>query len=237
MSRCHRRAQPSPVTRQKKKKKKKKKEKKTSGERWLVALAGVPASGKSFLSEEIVKALNAAASTHQLGKAIVMPMDGFHYTRAELDKMDDPKLAHHRRGAEWTFDAKGLGDTLGRIKATTDSVPVPGFDHKLKDPTPNQYEITPEHRIVVVEGLYLCLDKVKAWLPVAQHFHVRCFLYTSFDTCEKRIVPRHVHAGIAPDESAALQRWLTNDKVNAQLIIESTDHQSIDIKILTDEFV
>ncbi len=32
-------------------------------------------------------------------------MDGFHYTRAQLDAMQDPAYAHARRGAPFTFDA------------------------------------------------------------------------------------------------------------------------------------
>lgn len=36
----------------------------------------------------------------------MVPMDGWHFSRAQLDVMPDPKLAHDKRGAEWTFDGE-----------------------------------------------------------------------------------------------------------------------------------
>lgn len=38
-------------------------------------------------------------------EALVVTMDGYHYYRHQLDKMDDPEHAYARRGAEFTFDA------------------------------------------------------------------------------------------------------------------------------------
>lgn len=34
----------------------------------------------------------------------VVPMDGFHYYRHELDTFKDPQLAHKFRGAHYTFN-------------------------------------------------------------------------------------------------------------------------------------
>ena len=38
--------------------------------------------------------------------------------RRQLDQMPDPELAHARRGAEWTFDARAYHACLAQIKAT-----------------------------------------------------------------------------------------------------------------------
>ncbi|GAB5357708.1 hypothetical protein AAMO2058_000397600 [Amorphochlora amoebiformis] len=65
--------------------------------RWLVALAGIPASGKSTLSKLVVEEINRMASNEQ--RACLVPMDGFHYTRRTLDEMPSPQLMHSRRGA------------------------------------------------------------------------------------------------------------------------------------------
>ncbi len=35
----------------------------------------------------------------------IWPETGFHLTRKELDNLPNPKEAHQRRGADWTFDA------------------------------------------------------------------------------------------------------------------------------------
>ena len=78
----------------------------------------------------------------KLGVAIAtaIPMDGFHYTREDLDKMQDPKEAHERRGAPFTFDVHGIKKlvnrlrepvvTLGQKKA--ELIYAPSFEHVVK---------------------------------------------------------------------------------------------------------
>ena len=90
--------------------------KENEGVRYVLAIAGCPGSGKSTLAKRLCTKLNARASEEgRGGTAVVIPMDGYHYTRAELDRMQDPKLAHRRRGAHWTFDAEGFvsGSAIG----------------------------------------------------------------------------------------------------------------------------
>lgn len=76
--------------------------------RYLVGVSGPPGGGKSTIAALVTDRANqlAAIGDSTLGAAAVMvPMDGFHYYRKELDAMDDPKEAHARRGAHWTFNA------------------------------------------------------------------------------------------------------------------------------------
>ena len=55
---------------------------------YWIGLAGAPGSGKSTL---------AAALRERLGERLTLiPMDGYHYYRQELDAMSDPKNAHAR---------------------------------------------------------------------------------------------------------------------------------------------
>jgi pantothenate kinase len=69
--------------------------------RHVVGLAGSPGSGKTTTASEVVSRVNALASAAGVGDAFaaLLPMDGFHLTRAQLDAMPDPKEAHRRRGA------------------------------------------------------------------------------------------------------------------------------------------
>ena len=55
-----------------------------------VGVGGTPGSGKSFTCELISEFLN---KDHSL-RTKVISMDGYHYYRHQLDKMDDPALAH-----------------------------------------------------------------------------------------------------------------------------------------------
>lgn len=72
-------------------------------QRILVGLCGVPGSGKSQLARHVTLKMNKVTG---LDLAIVVGMDGWHLTRAQLDAMPDPQLAKDKRGAAWTFDAK-----------------------------------------------------------------------------------------------------------------------------------
>lgn len=136
----------------------------------MVAIVGVPGSGKSSTAKAVCARLKARGVP-----AANVPMDGFHYYRwafgvrrelfallpallggeqreqtrvdgealstlaggqlsgwngqsssativsphrRQLDQMPDPELAHARRGAEWTFDARAYHACLAQIKAT-----------------------------------------------------------------------------------------------------------------------
>ena len=89
-------------------------------------------------------------------------MDGFHYTRAQLDAMPDPATAHARRGAEFTFDGEAFYQLVKRLKEplTADSPPVlaPSFDHAVKDPRADDIVVERTQRIVVLEGNCMSLS-------------------------------------------------------------------------------
>lgn len=73
------------------------------GKRVLVGLCGTPGSGKSQLARHVVERINGILGNRI---AVVVGMDGWHLTRAQLAQMPDPQLAKDRRGAAWTFDDK-----------------------------------------------------------------------------------------------------------------------------------
>jgi pantothenate kinase len=70
--------------------------------------------------------------------AVAVSMDGYHFTRAQLDKMPNPVEAHARRGAEFTFDGEGFLALVRRLREplepTAATVYAPSFDHAVKDP-------------------------------------------------------------------------------------------------------
>jgi pantothenate kinase len=65
-------------------------------------------------------------------------MDGFHFTRAQLDRMADPVEAHARRGAAFTFNGDAFLSLVRQLRrpleATSTTVYAPSFDHAVKDP-------------------------------------------------------------------------------------------------------
>ncbi|MED6192584.1 hypothetical protein PIB30_011658 [Stylosanthes scabra] len=132
----------------------------------IVGLAGPPGAGKSTLAHEVVSRVNkhwphrASSMDSQVQPpdvAIVVPMDGFHLYRSELDAMENPEEAHARRGAPWTFNPSRLLMCLKNLKIHG-SVYVPSFDHGVGDPVEDDIFVNVQHKVVIVEGNYLLLE-------------------------------------------------------------------------------
>ncbi|WP_299873662.1 AAA family ATPase [uncultured Cocleimonas sp.] len=177
------------------------------GEQLWIGLAGGPGSGKSTLSAELQKRLEDLL--------LVIPLDGYHYYRSELDQMDDPAEAHMRRGAPFTFNsAKFINDLIEAKRSGEGS--FSSFDHRIGDPIENDIKLLKTHRIVLVEGNYLLLD-ADPWSQLRDLvFDEAWYLNVSVDECKRRLMKRHVDVGLS--EEQALQRVMTSDGMNAELI-------------------
>lgn len=95
--------------------------------RYIVAIAGPPGSGKTTLAAKLCCQLNQQ-SAKTIQESVVLPMDGFHYYKHELDQMEDPVYAHIRRGAPFTFNVEAFYECLKRIRRQ-EEVFAPSFDH------------------------------------------------------------------------------------------------------------
>ena len=150
-------------------------------------------------------------------------MDGYHLSRAQLSAMPDPDSAHARRGAEWTFDAPAfisLVRTLRQqIAPESETLYAPSFDHAVKDPVLDDISIPPTARIVIFEGNYLSLGKGH-WKDAAVLMDELWFVQVGFDVARKRLVKRHIRAGIAATEEEAAKRADENDSVNGMEIVD-----------------
>jgi pantothenate kinase len=150
-------------------------------------------------------------------------MDGYHLTRTQLSSMPDPVHAHARRGAAFTFDPFPLHSLIFQLKepltASTPTYFAPSFDHAIKDPVENDISIPPTSRILVLEGNYLSLGKGE-WKEIAGLMDELWFVEVEEEVAGKRLVPRHVKAGIAGSEEEAWKRVRENDLVNGREIVE-----------------
>lgn len=153
-------------------------------------------------------------------EAILVGLDGWHLSRAQLDAFPDPKIAHDRRGAHWTFDGTAYAEFISELRVPIHRTPegleshliikAPSFDHALKDPSPGAVSILPRHRIVVIEGLYTFLS-IDPWRTAGEYLDERWFIDVDFEIAKRRLVKRHVVTGVAKDMDEAIWRADNND--------------------------
>ncbi|GAW25260.1 putative kinase-related protein [Rosellinia necatrix] len=194
--------------------------------RFMIAIGGIPGSGKTTLSKRVTRELNARhARLHPEDAgpiAAFVPMDGYHLTRAQLSAMPDPAAALARRGAEFTFDGAAFLALVRALRRPVggETVLAPSFDHAVGDPRPGDIAVRPGHRAVVLEGNYVALD-AGPWREAAALFDERWFVDVDFAVARRRLVARHVAAGLARDAREAARRADENDLVNGRLIVEN----------------
>ncbi|KAL1978001.1 hypothetical protein VTN31DRAFT_860 [Thermomyces dupontii] len=194
--------------------------------RLLIGISGIPGSGKTSLATVMTDRVNALYVNEYPDRPLVatfVPMDGYHLTRAQLAAMPDPAHAAARRGAEFTFDGDKFLQLVKRLRETltpsTPTVYAPSFDHAVKDPVEDDIPIPPTSRVIFFEGNYLSLDK-EPWKSAAHLMDELWFVEVDFETARKRLIKRHVQAGIAKDEEEANKRALENDLVNGRQIVD-----------------
>lgn len=194
--------------------------------RILIAVAGVPGSGKSTVANGVCQVLNLSGLVLENGdkvEAVVVGMDGFHLTRHQLQQMEDPTYAFIRRGAPFTFDdsafVRFVTDLHNGCKMNPRPVVyAPSFDHKVKDPIENDVVIPLSANVVIIEGLYTLLD-MEPWCRVAKLVHQSWFVKVDAQLARDRLARRHFEAGIEPTLEASYKRIDTNDAINAELIL------------------
>jgi pantothenate kinase len=185
---------------------------------FMVALVGIPGSGKSTSAEIVAKEL----STKMPSVApMIMPHDGYHYPLAELRLFPDSDDAVYRRGAPDTFDAYALLRDLQRLKCGSEQmIAVPGFDHAKGDPEYDAHVFDRElHNLVICEGLYLLHDS-DGWEEIKKQFDVCIYIDSDVDACVERLKIRNaVIPGYTLEE--LMVRVDSVDRANAMTVQKS----------------
>ena len=193
---------------------------------YWIAIAGGPGSGKSTLAE----ALNAKIN-ERVGKEVscVIPMDGFHYYRSELQAMGEDVNNDYsyddllkRRGSPWTFNSKKLVEDLARVKSVgAGSLPI--YSRKLSDPVPDGVELKKYHKIVLIEGNYLLNYKDRDWSPLEPMFEEKWYLKCeSLEVQRERLINRHLETW-----SDAKTRQFGAGRDGAALKADSNDMKNV----------
>ncbi|KAF2223291.1 P-loop containing nucleoside triphosphate hydrolase protein [Elsinoe ampelina] len=199
--------------------------------RLMIAVSGIPGSGKTTLASQVVKRINEKHHDQSPGLglsdgvAAFIPMDGYHLYRAQLDAMPDASTAHARRGAAFTFNAPGFLALVKKAReplcAESTTIHAPSFDHAVKDPVENDIPIHPSARVLVFEGNYCSLGTgAPEWKQAAELMDELWFVDVDLDVARQRLIQRHIKAGLAENEEQAAKRADENDLVNGKQIID-----------------
>ncbi len=182
---------------------------------YMLAVVGIPGSGKSTFSKALAK---------RLPDSVVLPMDGYHLPRRMLT-LDQMK----RRGAPHTFDLyKMRNDLTNLCRSRTGSFPA--FDHATKDPEAEAIRVTSDISTIIVEGNYLLL---KAW-ELAELFDFKIFLDCDIQLAMNRVQDRLVECKIVTTRDEAVRQVHANDYLNANLILNDGAREQADLVLCLD---
>jgi len=178
-----------------------------SRRRFMVAIAGPPAAGKSTAAAALRDALVALGET-----AIVVPMDGFHFD----DRILEVRGHRARKGAPFTFDVRGFEALLKRIRAGEPGIAIPVFDRSM-ELSRNAADIIDETaRFILIEGNYLLLDEVP-WNGLRPLFDFTIYLEVPIAELERRCIGRWLGHGF---DLAYARHWTdSNDLPNIREVI------------------
>lgn len=174
--------------------------------RYVIALAGPPAAGKSTLAEALVDKLD--------GRAALVGMDAFHLD----DSILEARGHRTRKGAPHTFDAMAYGNTIRFLRDNPNvETTAPVFDRTSELSRNCATVITEQHEIIVTEGNYLLLN-AEPWQSLRPLFDLTVWVDTPLSVLSERLDDRWRSLGLLDHEVRAKAEY--NDLPNARLVQE-----------------
>lgn len=193
--------------------------------RYIIGIAGPPGSGKSAFT-----LLMAAIINTKVGQEAAAPvgLDGWHFPNAYLDANTttrNGKAISLRRvkGAPETFDAPSALQFL-RSARQGKTLHYPVYSREMHEPIPSGGYLSPEHRLVLMEGNYLLLN-FPGWHEFHSLFDSTIFITAPREELILSLRARHIRGG---KELEAVERHLAfSDLPNLDLILSQSSPADI----------
>ena len=187
-------------------------------QRFIIAVAGPPGSGKSTLSEQLAEMLRARSM-----QSHIISLDGFHLENSILKGLG----LLDRKGSPTTFDVLAFIQVMKRLAAYESDVAIPKFDRKKDISIERASIVSTKDRILIVEGNYLLLNN-KQWAELQDIWDETVFINPGMEVLKKRLIDRWLFYGM--DNESAQNRAFRNDIPNAKNVIENSLPANILIK-------
>lgn len=181
-----------------------------TGRRRILGITGAPGAGKSDLAGRLASGLPP-------GRALCVPMDGFHLSNEILQA----RGIRDRKGAIDTFDDGGYAALLQRLRRQQDgdgTIYAPLFRREVEESIGSALPVDAGVALIITEGNYLLQDS-GAWPLARQAMDETWYLGTDDELRRERLLRRHVEFGKSAEEARI---WASgSDEENAALIAAS----------------
>jgi len=185
--------------------------------RYIVAISGPPAAGKSTYASELNEALK-----HQGVCSKIVPMDGFHLDNSILTDMG----ILERKGSPSSFDALGFLHLIRRLASANEGVYVPAFNRKRDISIACADLVSTDVKVLIIEGNYLLLNQ-KPWSEMQQFWDETVFIKPELTVVKQRLIQRWLDHGFNKDDAEA--KASLNDLPNAEIVLKNSYSASIEL--------
>ncbi len=189
-------------------------------DRLIVGIVGEPGSGKSTVADALADVLRSRGV-----ESVVVPMDGFHLSQAELELRG---LAD-RKGSPESFDGVGYAGLLDDLRSSpSQPISAPAYDRTVEDVVAGAVQVAAGTAVVITEGNYLLLA-TEPWCRVPPLLDLSCAVEVDGAVRRARLVDRHVFFGRSPEDARA---WVDRvDEPNASLVRDSMHGADVNIRL------
>ena len=173
---------------------------------FIVGIAGVPAAGKTTLSQQLETALAKRGLN-----ACALQMDGFHHYNDKLDSLSLRAV----KGRIDTFDAARFSKFLQRLRSGEGGFWWPIYSRELHDPIERGRWVPAQLDIALVEGNYLFVAE-GTWESLSSSFDYRIFIDLDDSIISQRLYERQIAGGKSQED--AREKVEGTDLPNAHFI-------------------